>query len=124
MLPPSLCLPAVGQGALAIETRSDDAEVIGMLEFLNHDSTRAAVTAERSFLREVEGGCQVPVGVFGQASSNSLLLEAVILSVDGVQVIRDTVSGTWPEAEELGRALAQKMLAAGGREIMAALECM
>mgnify|MGYP001158843474 CR=1 FL=1 len=124
VLPPSLCLPAVGQGALAIETRSDDAEVIGMLEFLNHDSTRAAVTAERSFLREVEGGCQVPVGVFGQANSNSLLLEAVILSVDGVQVIRDTVSGTWAEAEELGRALAQKMLAAGGREIMAALECM
>jgi len=124
VLPPSLCLPAVGQGALAIETRSDDAEVMDMLAFLNHDSTRAAVTAERSFLREVEGGCQVPVGVFGQANSNSLLLEAVILSVDGVQVIRDTVSGTWAEAEDLGRALAQKMLAAGGREIMAALECM
>lgn len=124
VLPPSLCLPAVGQGALAIETRSDDAEVIAMLAFLNHDSTRAAVTAERSFLREVEGGCQVPVGVFGQANNNSLLLEAVILSVDGVQVIRDTVSGTWAEAEDLGRALAQKMLAAGGREIMAALECM
>lgn len=122
VLPQALCLPAVGQGALAIETRSDDTEVLAMLEFLNHDQTRAAVTAERAFLREVEGGCQVPVGVFGQAGEQALELEAVILSVDGIQIVRDTICGSWAEAEAMGRNLAQRMLAAGGREIMAALE--
>ncbi|MEG6586550.1 hydroxymethylbilane synthase [Dendrosporobacter sp. 1207_IL3150] len=123
ILPQEMCLPAVGQGALAIESRSDDVEVLSMLTFLNDEKTRAAVTAERSFLHEVEGGCQVPVGVYGTVSNNEVILEAVILSVDGTKKVKDTLTASCNEAQALGRSLAQRMLDAGGREIMASLEC-
>lgn len=122
VLPQNICLPAVGQGALAIEARSNDAEVLGVLEFLNDDETRWAVEAERAFLREVEGGCQVPVGVYGFVKNGLLELEAVILSVDGVRQVRDTLSGKPEQAQQMGTSLAKKMLAAGGREILAELK--
>lgn len=118
VLPQDICLPAVGQGALAIEARSNDAEVLSILEFLNDQQTRWAVEAERSFLRVVEGGCQVPVGVYGVIKSDRLDLEAVILSVDGVRRVHDTISGSPEQAKVLGESLAKKMLAAGGREIL------
>lgn len=126
VLPVSLCLPAVGQGALAIETRSDDSALLAMLKFLDDEKTRLAVTAERAFLREVEGGCQVPVGVYGTARNHMVLLEAIILTVDGVRVVRDSIEdatqGDERRAETLGRILARRMLDAGGREIMVGLE--
>ena len=122
VLPQDVCLPAVGQGALAIEARSNDAAVLGILEFLNDKQTRWAVEAERAFLRVVEGGCQVPVGVYGFIKDEQLFLEAVILSVDGVRQVRDTISGSPEQAEAMGEGLAKKMLAAGGREILAELK--
>nr|WP_092072704.1 hydroxymethylbilane synthase [Dendrosporobacter quercicolus]NSL48921.1 hydroxymethylbilane synthase [Dendrosporobacter quercicolus DSM 1736]SDM48583.1 hydroxymethylbilane synthase [Dendrosporobacter quercicolus] len=121
ILPTRLCLPAVGQGALAIETRSGDHTVRVMLEFLDDAKTRAAVTAERAFLREVEGGCQVPVGVYGTVEQQAVRVEAVILTVDGTTAVRDSICGDERQAAALGQALAKRMLDAGGREIMAGL---
>jgi len=122
VLPSEICLPAVGQGALAIEARSDDEEVLEMLAFLNHQETRLAVEAERAYLAEVEGGCQIPIGVYATVNQGVLNLEAAILSVDGVRQIRKTISGAPAEAKQLGKVLAQNMLDAGGREILQELE--
>jgi hydroxymethylbilane synthase len=122
VLPNEICLPAVGQGALAIEARANDAEVLEMLAFLNHQETRVAVEAERSYLAEVEGGCQIPIGVYGKFESGVLFLEAAILSVDGVRQIRQVISGDPREAKKIGQTLAQRMLNAGGREILQELE--
>lgn len=113
-----VCLPAVGQGALAIETRAEDVEVLGLLSFLNDTETRVAVTAERAFLRVVEGGCQVPVGVHAKVIGEKLTLNAVILSVDGQEVVEDHLIGNSKEAEKLGQTLAERMLKAGGAEIL------
>ena len=118
VLPRNICLPAVGQGALAIEARIDDEEVRTMLSFLNHQETRWAVEAERSYLSEVEGGCQIPIGVYGSIEEDVLLLEAAILSVDGTQQIRKTMSASPRDGITLGKNLAQDMLASGGREIL------
>lgn len=122
VLPNDICLPAVGQGALAIEARSNDEEVLEMLAFLNHQETRWAVEAERAYLAEVEGGCQIPIGVYGKMEQEVLQLEAVILSVDGMRQVRQTISGAPAEAKRLGQTLAQDMLNAGGREILQELE--
>ncbi|MDR3589596.1 MAG: hydroxymethylbilane synthase [Negativicutes bacterium] len=121
ILPQQVCLPAVGQGALAIEIREDDAELLAALAFLHHEETAAAVTAERAYLSELEGGCQVPIGVYGRIENGSLLLEAVILSADGKKRLQDSITGEPALAASLGRSLAQRMYAAGGGEILAAL---
>jgi hydroxymethylbilane synthase len=116
---PALCLPAVGQGALAIEARVDDAETLELIKFLQDDATRQSAAAERSFLAAVEGGCQVPVGVYARKQANdSLKVTAVIASVDGKTLLRDELIGDALEANELGRRLAEKLLAAGGLAIM------
>ena len=94
VLPREMCLPAVGQGALAIETRADDKEMQAMLEFLRDENTVRCARAERSFLARVEGGCQVPVGVYATINaSDALEVEAVIASLDGKRLYRDMVTG-------------------------------
>lgn len=118
ILPPSVSLPAVGQGALAIESRADDAAVMAVIGGLNHTATRLAATAERAFLRTVEGGCQVPVGVYAVLTDDKLTVEAVISSLDGKVVVRDKIIGDSQKADELGVSLAMRMLKNGGREIM------
>lgn len=122
VLPNDICLPAVGQGALAIEARTNDLEIRTMLEFLNHQETRWAVEAERAYLAEVEGGCQIPIGVYGYIEQDLLVLEAAILSVDGKRQIRQTISGQPSKGMQLGRMLAQDMLDKGGREILKELD--
>ncbi len=113
-----MCLPAVGQGALAIETRADDAALRASLAFLQDEDTVRCARAERSFLRRVEGGCQVPVGVYASPEEAGLRVEAVIASLDGRRLYRDHLSGAWADAEALGKELADKLLAAGGLAIM------
>lgn len=124
ILAKEICLPAVGQGALAIEARQHDAEVLKQLEFLNDNATRYAVTAERAFLKTVEGGCQVPVGVFGRLDETKLTVEAIIATIDGQTVIKDCITGEKEAAAVLGKQLANRMLNAGGRKIMVDLGCM
>ena len=118
VLPREMVLPAVGQGALAIETREDDRETRDMLAFLRDDDTICCTEAERSFLARVEGGCQVPVGVYATAKGDGLKVEAVIASLDGQRFYRGDVNGTRRDAAKLGENLAEKLLDEGGAEIL------
>lgn len=121
IIPQSYCLPAVGQGALAIECRTDNFKVRQMLDFLNDTATKQATDAERAFLGLLEGGCQVPIGVHAEVNEGRIAMEAVIASLDGSTVLRDTAEGNAADAVTLGRTLGQKMLDNGGREILAAI---
>ena len=119
VLPKSMVLPAVGQGALAIETRAADKEVRELIAFLNDEETVQCAMAERSFLAQVEGGCQVPVGVYATpAGEGKLQVEAVIASLDGSKLYRDKLTGPAEDCEKIGRELADKLLAMGGLQIM------
>lgn len=119
IIPTTVCLPAVGQGALAIECRSDNKEVRDMLAFLNDLSTKQATDAERAFLGLIEGGCQVPIGVHAEVENDNVKIEAVIASLDGSKVLRNNITGPAVNAADLGRKLGQQMLAEGGEQILA-----
>ena len=121
LIPPEVCLPAVGQGALAIEARTADDEVRSMLEFLNDLPTKQSTDAERAFLGLLEGGCQVPIGVHADVAGEQIKIEAIIAALDGSTVLRDTITGKAEDAVALGQQLGKKMLAAGGQEILAAI---
>lgn len=121
LIPPDVCLPAVGQGALAIEARTADDEVRSMLEFLNDPPTKQSTDAERAFLGLLEGGCQVPIGVHADVAGEQIKIEAIIAALDGSTVLRDTITGKAEDAVALGQQLGKKMLAAGGQEILAAI---
>ena len=121
VLPQTMCLPAVGQGALAIECRQADKETRELLEFLNDKCTRLCTEAERGFLATVEGGCQVPVGVHAVSTETGIRVEAVIASLDGSTLLRDAQEAEVKDAQEaraVGVNLAEKLLARGGREIL------
>lgn len=118
-LPCDFCIPAVGQGALAIECRSDNQEVRAMLEFLNHSATKRCTDAERAFLGLVEGGCQVPIGVHAEETEgNNMHITAIIASLDGSVLLRDETNGSMDDAVALGKALGERMLAIGGKAIL------
>ena len=121
LIQPDVCLPAVGQGALAIEARTADDEVRSMLEFLNDLPTKQSTDAERAFLGLLEGGCQVPIGVHADVAGEQIKIEAIIAALDGSTVLRDTITGKAEDAVALGQQLGKKMLAAGGQEILAAI---
>lgn len=112
-------LPAVGQGALGIELRRDDSELLAGLSFLNDDNTTVAVAAERAFLYRLEGGCQVPIGAFAEVHEGQVKLTGLVASVDGKEVLKDSASGSNAEAQQVGTELANKLLDMGGREILA-----
>lgn len=121
VLPQTMCLPAVGQGALAIECRQADKETRELLEFLNDRCTRLCTEVERGFLATVEGGCQVPVGVHAVSAEAGIRVEAVIASLDGSTLLRDALEAEVKDAQEaraVGVNLAEKLLARGGREIL------
>ena len=119
IIPHSFCLPAVGQGALAIECCSGNAEVRAMLDFLNDLPTQQATDAERAFLGLIEGGCQVPIGVHAVTAGDTVSIEAIIASLDGSTVLRDKIQGRAADAAALGKELGNKMLDQGGRAILA-----
>ena len=112
-------LPAVGQGALGIELRKDDTELLAGLAFLNDAKTTVAVSAERAFLFRLEGGCQVPIGAFAEVNNGRVELTGLVASVDGKVVLKDSISGPVEEAQKLGTQLANKILEMGGKEILA-----
>ena len=118
IISPSIILPAVGQGALAIETLADRSDIIDLLKILDDFETRVAVSAERSFLKVVDGGCQVPIGVYAEISDKKVTIKAIISSLDGKNIFRDKISGSIVDAEILGESLANNLLNSGGREIL------
>ncbi|HIE53226.1 MAG TPA: hydroxymethylbilane synthase [Armatimonadetes bacterium] len=117
-LPFEVCTPAVGQGALGLETRADDEEVWELLQPLEDAATRAAVRAERTFLQTLGGGCRMPLGAVAQVERTALVLTAVVASKDGTRLLRRTAVGPWEEAELLGREMAEELKRSGGRWIL------
>ncbi len=122
ILPTDICLPAVGQGVLGIEAREHDvaegSELGAAFKKLDHAATRAAVSAERALLRELEGGCQVPLGAWAREEAGEFVMDACIASVGGADYIRKRAAGSAGWAEALGKALARTMLDAGAARIL------
>ena len=118
ILPPTVILPAVGQGALAIEIRSDDSFLASAVEPLNHPPTMQATAGERALLRFLEGGCQIPIGTYGRIESGKFFLDAVVGSIDGKKIVRGTIDGATGDSEKLGVSLAQELLSKGADEIL------
>ncbi|KAB8330755.1 hydroxymethylbilane synthase [Scytonema tolypothrichoides VB-61278] len=117
-LPKEISLHAVGQGALGIECREDDSELISLLKAIEHPETRDRCLAERAFLRELEGGCQVPIGVNTEIDGDNLTLTGIVASVDGQKLVQDTVTGKAQNAEQLGEELAHLLRTQGAQEIL------
>ncbi|MBE9199196.1 MULTISPECIES: hydroxymethylbilane synthase [unclassified Nodularia (in: cyanobacteria)] len=118
ILPKEISLHAVGQGALGIECRADDTEIITILKAIEHTETRDRCLAERSFLRILEGGCQVPIGVNTVIEGDQLTLSGIVASVDGQKLVQDTVTGAAKDAEQLGAELAALLRKQGAQEIL------
>ncbi|OGX78259.1 MULTISPECIES: hydroxymethylbilane synthase [Exiguobacterium] len=114
-----MMVPAVGQGVLAIESRKDDAEVTQILQLLHDDVTAKAATAERTFLKAIEGSCHVPVGGYATVDGDTVTLTGLIASVDGKDVLRVTKTST--DEVALGQDVADDLLGRGGREILASV---
>jgi hydroxymethylbilane synthase len=111
-------LPAPGQGALAIETRAGDSRIEAIASELNHYPTALAVFAERSFLQNMGGGCNVPVGVHGHVEQNMIQIDALVSSTDGQRTVRDSIRLEVDKSREAVAALSQRILSRGGRDIL------
>jgi len=111
-------LPAAGQGAVGIECREDDTTTQQLIAVLNDNNTRIRVSAERAMNSHLQGGCQVPIGAFAEISGPDLFVRGLVGSVDGKTLLEDQVKGSIDDAEALGIELAEKLLAAGAREIL------
>jgi hydroxymethylbilane synthase len=119
-LSPEICMPAVGQGAIAVEARLKDVEAQETVAALDDQETRNAIIAERALLSAMKGGCQVPLGAWARMERGELLMEACVCSVDGLQYIKERASGPVAEAAQIGERLAQQLLQAGAVEILEA----
>jgi hydroxymethylbilane synthase len=112
-------MPAPGQGIIAVEVRGDDRAVRPLVAHLNDDATGAALDAERAVVIRLGGGCQMPLGAYAQLSGGTLTLTAVVISLDGSQVVRADGRSTAREARHLGLDVGDRLLAAGAGDILA-----
>lgn len=119
-LDPEICVPAVGQGALAIECREDDAELRDILSLINDDKTTETVTAERTFLNLLEGGCQVPIGGHAYLDGDGLVLTALVGTPDGKTILKEVVRGT--DAVSVGTEAANALISQGAKDIVDAVK--
>jgi hydroxymethylbilane synthase len=117
---PTVVLPAVGQGALGIEARADDRQTRALLEKLDDESSHTAVLAERSLLAALRGGCLAPVGAWARHEAGQLQLDAVVLSADGSQRLAEQSEAAPSAAVQLGRRVAETLLAAGAGDLIQA----
>jgi len=117
-LPAELSIPAIGQGALGIEIRGDDAKTREAVAFLNDPETSVAVRAERGFLKRLEGGCQVPIAAHGTTAGGVVHLAGLVGRPDGSMILRGGRSGPATDPEAIGVALAEELLSRGGKEIL------
>lgn len=120
-LSPDVSLHAVSQGALGIECREGDEEILAVIKTLEHETTAHRCLAERAFLRELEGGCQVPIGVNTAIEGETLTLIGLVASLDGQTLIKDQVKGAITEAETMGTQLAQQLKSQGAQAILDAI---
>lgn len=118
IIPFEIMIPAVSQGAMAIEIRSADTEIKELLQKLNDSETNFCVMAERAFLRTLEGGCQVPIGANATLKSDKIYLQGMAGNLDGSVNLRDSISGDKKDAAELGRKLAQKLIVRGANRLL------
>lgn len=118
IIPFEIMLPAVGQGAMAIEIREKDANLREILRVFNDDETHACITAERAFLRALEGGCQVPIGAHATLQNGKVHLEGFIGSLNGKINWREKISGWRENAKDLGETLAKDLIARGANEVL------
>ena len=118
IIPFEIMLPAVGQGAMAVEIRENDSELKEFLTVLNDAETEFCTRAERAFLRALEGGCQVPIGANAKIQNNKIYLEGFVGSLNGKQNLREKISGEKKEGENLGKKLAQILIDKGANEIL------
>jgi hydroxymethylbilane synthase len=118
IIPFEIMLPAVGQGAMAIEIRSDDDATKSLVQILNDESTQACTAAERSFLRRLEGGCQVPIGANAVLRDDTIYLEGMAGNLDGSVNLRERISGEKSEAETLGKRLAEILIEKGAGKLL------
>ncbi|UNC92951.1 hydroxymethylbilane synthase [Candidatus Contubernalis alkaliaceticus] len=123
IIPFNICMPAVGQGALGIQLRKDDEEAVKLVSFLNHFSTACTVTAERSMLKTLGGGCQVPIGAFGELKGTEVKLSGLVASPDGKFVLKDSLTGPLTQAAFVGRHLARRLLKKGADKLLKSNRC-
>jgi hydroxymethylbilane synthase len=118
IIPVETSLPAVGQGALGIETRMNSREVEDQIRFLNDRDSAIAITAERAFLKKLEGGCQVPIAAYARSVGKTLYVDGLVGAIDGRRLIKHSVEGSVENAEPLGIELAEILLGRGAKEIL------
>lgn len=114
----SVCLPAVGQGSLTVEIRENDAFIEELVRSVNDDETEIVIRAERSLLRTFEGGCQIPIGAQGKIENNKIILEALVASLDGKELVRDSIISDINDPEKAGIDLAEVLSKQGAGEIL------
>ncbi|MCP4666160.1 MAG: hydroxymethylbilane synthase [Deltaproteobacteria bacterium] len=119
LFPTHQMLPAIAQGALGLEMRSDHDDVLQVLSFLNHGPTEVTVRAERAFLKELQGGCQVPIAGHARLEGDDLILQGMVAELDGSRLITDDISGHKDRAEDMGVELARRLLHEGADRILA-----
>ncbi|MFZ5632743.1 MAG: hydroxymethylbilane synthase [Bacillota bacterium] len=117
LVPFEVMLPAVGQGSIGVEVRADDRELLDLLAALDHGPSRQAVSAERSLMRRLEGGCQIPVGALAMVDGDEIVLEAMVADLDGGAMVRSSLSGPAGDPD-IGARLAEKMIAGGAGDIL------
>ena len=117
-IPADVSIPAIGQGALGIEIRSEDERTREAVAFLDDRETSLAVRAERGFLKRLEGGCQVPIAAHGTVDGDAVEVSGLIGKPDGSRILRGSRAGSVSDPEAIGVALAEDLLAQGGREIL------
>jgi hydroxymethylbilane synthase len=118
LLSPEVFLPAIGQGVLGLEVREDDQQTQDLISFLNDLETEPAARAERAFLKELEGGCQVPLAGYARVEEERIVLDGMVAELDGSVILRQQRSGGKDNPEELGVALARQLKAAGADRIL------
>lgn len=114
----SICLPAVGQGSLAVEIRENDSFIEDLVKIVNHQETETNIRAERSLLRNFEGGCQIPIGAQGRIENGELILEALVSSLDGTELVRNSIKADKNDPEKAGIKLADLLREDGAEEIL------
>lgn len=117
-LDPKIFVPAVGQGAIGIEIKASREDVAGLISYINHPPTFRAVTAERSFMKSLEGGCSVPLGAWGREQNDQFLLTGYFSNLDGSNILLETVRGSVDDSELLAKQLATEFHNRGAKELL------